>query len=80
MSNRGHNDLIVYKIDSDAKGTVIDTAMPVKVKAGGEAVVSYKYDTSGQSGEVVNALTLVTNAPEKPTMNYFIAGSVLTTK
>lgn len=77
LKNSGKSDLVIHKIDSDKAGTVIDNKMPIVIKAGSTASIKFRFDTSGYEGEVLNVLNLITNAPTKPNINFFISGIIL---
>ena len=77
LKNSGKSDLVIHKIDSDKKGTVIENKMPVVIKPGSSASIKFRFDTSSEEGEVLNVLNLITNAPTKPNINFFISGIIL---
>ena len=77
VSNTGKSDLTIYKIDIDGENTSVVSKMPVTVKAGGSATVDFTFDASKGDGEVINVLTLVTNSPSKPQVNYFVTANIV---
>ncbi len=56
----------------------MQTKLPLTVKPGGKAEVKVRFDTStlDYTGEVIEILTVITNAPSKPVLNLFITGNV----
>ena len=76
VKTRGKNDLVIHKIEVERAGVEVITKMPVTVSPSGQGVVKLKLDTSKMRGEVVNVLTLITNSPNKPMVNFFVNGYV----
>ena len=60
-------------------GYAPQTQLPLTIKPGGKADVKVTLDTGKleYSGEVIEVLSVITNAPSKPIMNLFITGNVL---
>ncbi|MBO4558247.1 MAG: DUF1573 domain-containing protein [Bacteroidales bacterium] len=75
VKNTGKSQLIVYKVDSDDGRAEILTKAPIKIAPGKSADVKIKYDTSTQTGEFVSIVTLTTNSPLRPRLDFFINGS-----
>ena len=52
--------------------------MPLTIKPGGKADIKVKFDSSSldYTGEVIEVLTVITDAPTKPIFNLFITGNV----
>ena len=76
VKNTGKSPLIIYKADSDDGRTEILTKAPVKVAPGKKAEIKIKYDTSTQTGEFVSIVTLTTNSPLRPRLDFFINGYI----
>lgn len=76
IKNTGKSQLIIYKLDSDDGRTTILTKTPIKVAAGKSTDIKIKYDTSTQTGEFVSIVTLTTNSPLRPRMDFFINGNI----
>ncbi len=74
VKNTGKSPLIIYKADSDDGRTGIITKTPVKIAAGKSGEIKIKYDTSTQTGEFVSIVTLTTNSPLRPRLDFFING------
>ena len=77
VRNKGKNPLVIHHIDGRG-GSSVQTKLPLTVKPGGKAEVKVRFDTStlDYSGEVIEILTVITNAPSKPVLNLFITGNV----
>lgn len=76
VKNTGKSQLVIYKADSDDGRTAIVTKTPVKVAPGKSADIKIKYDTSTQTGEFVSIVTLTTNSPLRPRLDFFINGYI----
>ena len=76
VKNTGKSQLVIYKVDSDDGRTAILTNAPVKVAPGKKAEIKIKYDTSSQTGEFVSIVTLTTNSPLRPRLDFFINGII----
>ena len=77
IRNKGKNPLVIHKVEGQG-GASVETRMPLIIKPGGKADVKVKLDTSSldYTGEVIEVLTVITNAPSKPLLNLFITGNV----
>lgn len=76
VKNTGKSQLIIYKVDSDDGRTTVLTPAPVKVAPGKSAQIKIKYDTSTLTGEFVSIVTLTTNSPLRPRLDFFINGGI----
>lgn len=78
VKNKGKSPLVIHHIDGQAGASTVQTQLPLTVKPGGKAELKVKYDTSAveYTGEVIEVLTVITNAPSKPIFNLFITGNV----
>ena len=78
VRNKGKNPLVIHHIDGRAGASAVQTKLPLTVKPGGKAEVKVRFDTSSldYTGEVIEILTVITNAPSKPVLNLFITGNV----
>lgn len=74
FKNIGKEAFRIYKADASEGG--LDVELPEPVSFGGKGTVRIKADTRGQSGEVLNILTLITNSPTRPIINLFIIYTV----
>ena len=77
IKNKGKNPLVIHHIDGQTAATV-QTKLPLTIKPGGKADVKVRLDTGAvdYEGEVIEILTVITNAPSKPILNLFITGNV----
>ena len=76
VKNTGKSQLIIYKVDSDDGRATVLTPAPVKVAPGKSAQIKIKYDTSTLTGEFVSIVTLTTNSPLRPRLDFFINGGI----
>ena len=78
IRNKGKNPLVIHHIDGQDDACTIQTQLPLTIKPGGKAEVKVKLDTGAleYSGEVIEVLSVITNAPSKPILNLFITGNV----
>ena len=78
LRNKGKSPLTIHHIDGQAGATVISTALPLVIKPGGKAEVKAVFSTASldYTGEVIEVLTVITDAPSKPILNLFITGNV----
>lgn len=76
IRNKGSHPLVIHKVDTKSGAVKVLTKAPVTIKSGGVSTVKVQLDTKSLEGEVVEVLTLVTNAPSKPLVNLFITGIV----
>lgn len=74
VKNIGKDAFRIYKADASEGGVTVD--IPEEVPFGERGTVRVKVDTRGQSGEVLNILTLITNSPTRPIINLFIIYTV----
>lgn len=74
VKNIGREDLKFYKADVSESGTTF--YMPESVAPASESEIKVSVDTSGQSGEMLNIVTLITNSPTRPIINLFIIYTV----
>ena len=78
IRNKGKNPLTIHHIDGRGNAPEIQTKLPLTIKPGGKAEVKIKLDTAAldYQGEVIEVLTVITDAPSKPILNLFITGNV----
>lgn len=76
VKNTGKTPLTIYKADSDDSRTDILTPTPLKVAPGKSAEIKIKYSTATQTGEFVSIVTLTTNSPLRPRLDFFINGAI----
>lgn len=74
VKNIGKDAFEIYKADSSEGGISVDIPSPVPF--GESGTIRVKVDTSGQSGEVLNIITLITNSPTRPIINLFVIYTV----
>lgn len=81
IKNTGHEDLIIRTVEFEsgegASGAArVETRCPLTIRPGATATLRVSLETAGLKGEVLDVLTLVTNAPSKPLVNLFLTGYV----
>ena len=78
IRNKGKNPLTIHHIDGQDEATAVQTAFPLAIKPGGKAEVKVKLNTAAldYTGEVIEVMTVITDAPSKPILNLFITGNV----
>ena len=78
LRNKGKSPLVIHQVDGPSAATKVQTAMPLTIKPGGKAEVKVSYDTGALdfTGEAIEVLSVITNAPSKPILNLFITGNV----
>ena len=74
VKNIGKDSFRIYKADASEGG--VSVTLPDPVPFGETEAVRVKVDTHGQSGEILNILTLITNSPTRPIINLFIIYTV----
>ena len=77
IRNKGKNPLVIHHIEGQGTAEIL-TQLPLTVKPGGKADVKARLNTGSldYTGEVIEVLTVITNAPSKPILNLFITGNV----
>ena len=77
IRNKGKNPLVIHHIEGQGAAE-IQTQLPLTIKPGGKAEVKVRLKTASldYTGEVIEVLTVITNAPSKPILNLFITGNV----
>ena len=77
IRNKGRSPLVIHQIEGQGGASTVQTALPLTIKPGGKAEVRVRLDTASldYSGEVIEVLTVITNAPSKPILNLFITGN-----
>lgn len=78
IRNKGRNPLVIHQVEGQGEAVSVLTRMPLTVKPGGKVEVKVRLDTavSSYAGEVIEVLTVITDAPSKPILNLFITGNV----
>lgn len=74
VKNIGKDAFRIYKVDASEGGTTVDVPEPVPF--GERGTVRVRVNTKGQSGEMLNILTLITNSPTRPIINLFVIYTV----
>lgn len=75
FTNKGRQDFIVYKADSDFAGAAVSAIPQVAPDKEGKFTVSL--DTAGMpKGEALVTITLTTNSPLRPIVTLFLAGII----
>lgn len=82
IKNTGRSDLIIRTVEFEsgegASGAAkVETRCPLTVRPGATATLRVTLETFALKGEVLDVLTLVTNAPAKPLVNLFLTGNVI---
>lgn len=74
FANEGKTTLVIHKIDMDSDRLRLVSA-PSAVKPGCKGTIKVLMDTDGMdSGEVLNIISVYTNAPTRPLVDLFITG------
>ena len=78
IRNKGRNPLTIHQVEGQSEAAAVQTKLPIVIKPGGKAEVKVRFDTSGlgYTGEVIEVLSVITDAPSKPILNLFITGNV----
>ena len=78
IRNKGKNPLVIHQIEGQDGASTVLTKIPLTIKPGGKADVKVRLDTASleYTGEVIEVLTVITDAPSKPILNLFITGNV----
>ena len=78
IRNKGKEPLVIHQIEGQDDGLTVLTKLPLTIKPGGKADVKARFETASldYTGEVIEVLTVITNAPSKPILNLFITGNV----
>lgn len=74
VKNIGKDSFMIYKADASEPG--LSVSLPDPVPYGESGTLDVRVDTSGQSGEVLNIITLITNSPTRPIINLFVVYTV----
>lgn len=76
IRNKGHQPLIIHKVDAQSPSAKVLADYPVVVKAGGKVELAVDLDLSRQEKgrEIIEVLQVITNAPSKPIFNLFLTG------
>lgn len=74
LRNTGAGRLIIHKADNNGKNFTVSA--PQSVMPGEEFTVKAIIESSRFSGEQVFTITLVTNSPNRPLMNLFVAANI----
>jgi len=77
VRNKGKSPLVIHHVEGQGSAEIL-TKLPLTVKPGGKAEIKARLNTASveQAGEVIEVLTVITNAPSKPILNLFITGNV----
>lgn len=74
VKNIGREPFEIYKIDLSENGG--NVTLPGIIEPAANGVIKVNIDTAGQSGEMMNILTLITNSPTRPIINLFVIYTV----
>lgn len=74
LRNTGASDLIIHKVDTNDKQFTVTA--PNIVKPGSEFTVKAVINPDKFKGEQVFTITLITNAPNRPLVNLFVAANI----
>ena len=74
VKNIGKDSFNIYKADASEPGLTV--TLPGPVSFGSTGTLDVRVDTSGQSGEILNIITLITNSPTRPIINLFVVYNV----
>ncbi|MDD2419226.1 MAG: DUF1573 domain-containing protein [Bacteroidia bacterium] len=74
LRNLGRSNLMIRKIESEHKK--IKITYPGQIKPGGNTKVDVTLDTTGEFGEKSYILSIISNSPARPVMNFIISGNV----
>lgn len=77
ITNKGKDDLKIYKVESEMGHLTTGSTMPVVIKGGQKGSVKLTFDTAELSGDISNVLTIITNSPSKPMIHHFVTGKVV---
>ena len=78
IRNKGKSTLTIHQIEGQGSAATVLTKQPVTIKPGGKADVKVRFETASLDyiGEVIEVLSVITDAPSKPILNLFITGNV----
>ena len=78
IRNKGKSTLLIHQIEGQGSASTVLTKLPLTIKPGGKADIKVRLETDSleYTGEVIEVLTVITNAPSKPILNLFITGNV----
>lgn len=75
IKNQGKSELQIYKSESNIEGVTIKS--PMRVSPGKSEEVAIEINTSKHdSSELMIIVTLITNSPTRPFVNFFITASI----
>lgn len=75
--NSGKSPLVIHAIDTKEQGVGVTSALPMTIGAGKSGKVTVRFDSSRHDGEMLEVMTVVTNAPSKPIVNLFLTGNII---
>lgn len=80
IRNKGKRPLTIHHVEGQGGTSAVQTLtkLPLTVKPGAKAEIKVRFDTSSvdYAGEVIEVLSVITDAPSKPILNLFITGNV----
>ena len=78
IRNKGKSPLVIHHAEGQGMASTVVTGMPLTIKPGGKAEIKVRFDSSSldYTGEVIEVMTVITDAPTKPIFNLFITGNV----
>ncbi|MCI1779413.1 MAG: DUF1573 domain-containing protein [Bacteroidales bacterium] len=72
IKNEGKNTLIIHKADSNSD--IIKVSYPAALEPGRKGTLSVTLPVNKLKGEQVFTITLITNSPIRPLVNFFVSG------
>ncbi len=75
IRNLGKRDLLIHKVESEFSN--INSKYPTKIAPGATGTIEVTVNTKEESGEKSYILSVISNSPSRPVMNFVITGLVI---
>ncbi|MFA6770647.1 MAG: DUF1573 domain-containing protein [Bacteroidales bacterium] len=75
IRNLGQRDLLIHKIESEHSN--INFKYPHKIEPGKSGAIEITVETKQEIGEKTYIISLLTNSPSRPVMNFVISGLII---
>lgn len=75
VRNLGRRELLIYKVESEYSN--ITSTNPAKIAPGETGVIEISVNTNQEIGDKTYIITVITNSPARPVLNFVIAGQII---
>ena len=75
VRNLGRQDLLIHKVESEFSN--VNSKYPAKIASGQTGIIEIAINTIQEIGEKTYIVTIISNSPSRPVMNFVITGLIV---